>query len=155
MVNIAYLAQINECSEEEAQRRWDANELFAPAGGVKAICTGHHTHKPAFIGWVRLGISKDGTYSIGMSEAGNAKNIQNSSGLQGDGQKEQGNLWPLYPADYGETEPAPGTSMYSYRFACRRCRRDVQISREKLGHAVQTMLVNEVKYFDLSLLPFA
>ena len=144
------LAQSHRCSKEEAQQMWDEDKAAMPIGAVKIQCTGRNTHKPAFIGWLRLSMWKSGAYGLGMSETGNASNIQNSRSFNKE-RKAQGNLWPLKSE---EGEYYDGVSGESYRFLCGRCRRDFLISGEKLGQAAQIMIVNRRKYLDLSLLPF-
>ena len=150
LVNFEHLAKIDGISVQEAVRRWNDNLIAYPVGAVKICCTGRNTHKSAFIGWLRVFVFKDGEYAIGMSETGNATNIQNSKGLQ-DAKRMQGNHWPFRDDDGSYVE---GLSGSSYRFFCGRCRRDFQILPEKLGRAAQAMFVNGYKYLDLSTLPF-
>lgn len=150
MVDISRLARTHGYSEEEARERWEANTLAAHVGGVKAACTGRNTHKSAFLGWVRLSVFKDGKYAIGMSEAGNASNVQNVPGPD-DPKFRDAAYWPIKNED---GTYIPGANGEAYRFFCGRCRRDIQIGPEKLGHAIQTMIANDMKYFDLSMLPF-
>lgn len=148
---IEWMASYYGYSVEEARAMWENNQLAAPIGAVKTQCTGRNTHKPAFLGWVRVSMSKGGEYAIGMGEGGQAKNYQNGRNLGGH-TKRQGAFWPLPPDDL-DGEPSH-VSHHSYRFFCDRCSRDFLISRDKLGQAAQAMIVNRRKYLDLSLLPF-